>query len=99
MHGQKLGGRVEHILEQLGYQLSATKESHICCGSAGTYSITQKEMSRQLQERKVRNLSEAEPDAIATANIGCQLHLGQASELEVKHWVEYIAESLSDGTN
>jgi glycolate oxidase iron-sulfur subunit len=94
MHGQGLNGHVTGVLTKLGFKLTDVNEAHICCGSAGTYSITQKAMSHKLRKRKIDNLEHGDPAAIATANIGCQLHLGQATDKKVKHWIEYVAEAL-----
>jgi len=92
-HGLKLGGRVEKILQRLGFELTPVPEPHFCCGSAGTYSVLQKELSTQLQQRKVQNLEKGKPDVIATANIGCHLHLESATRIPVKHWIELIDDS------
>jgi glycolate oxidase iron-sulfur subunit len=94
-HGQKLSGQVEGILLGLGYRLTPVADSHLCCGSAGTYSILQPELSQQLQEQKLKNLTQGDPQQIVTANIGCQLHLDSASEIAVKHWVELLDEDMS----
>ncbi|MBU2812272.1 glycolate oxidase subunit GlcF, partial [Acidithiobacillus thiooxidans] len=66
----------------------------LCCGSAGTYSILQPDLSRQLRQQKLDALQQGEPCAIATANVGCQLHLQGGTELPVRHWLELLAESL-----
>lgn len=92
-HGQQLTGVVEAILAQLGFNLSKVSDSHLCCGSAGTYSILQPKLSKQLQANKISALQADDPDAIATANIGCQNHLGSVSKKTVKHWIEYIDEA------
>ena len=89
-HGQKLAGRVENILRKLGFELVPVEESHFCCGSAGTYSVLQKELSTQLQQRKIGHLEKASPEVIATANIGCHLHLETETSIPVKHWLELI---------
>jgi len=90
MHGQKLGGTLEHILNKVGIPLSETIEDHLCCGSAGTYSLLQPEMSERLLARKLVALSIDDPEQIVTANIGCQLHLGVQSKVPVKHWIELL---------
>jgi len=90
MHGQQLGGTLEHILNKVGIPLSETKEDHLCCGSAGTYSLLQAEMSERLLARKLVALSIDDPEQIVTANIGCQLHLGAQSKAPVKHWIELL---------
>ncbi|OBS09502.1 glycolate oxidase subunit GlcF [Acidihalobacter prosperus] len=89
-HGQRLGGAVEGLLRQLGYELAPVADAHLCCGSAGTYSILQPELSRQLRANKLHALAAGEPELIVSANIGCQLHLQQASETPVRHWIELL---------
>ena len=89
-HGQKREGSVERILERTGVPLVATTENHLCCGSAGTYSLFQPELSRRLLERKLAALSVGEPEQIVTANIGCQLHLASRSDVPVRHWIELL---------
>lgn len=98
-HGQKLRGGVETHLAQLGFQLRVARtESHLCCGSAGTYSVLQPEISGQLRERKLGALGEAcgeaPPVAILSANIGCITHLQNGTEVPVRHWVEVLDEAL-----
>lgn len=93
-HGQKLGGRVEAILSRCGFNLTTVPEAHLCCGSAGTYSIFQKTISRQLRDNKLTALHSGSPELIATANIGCQLHLEAATALPVVHWIELLDETL-----
>jgi glycolate oxidase iron-sulfur subunit len=92
-HGQRLGGSVEALLARAGYQLTPVPDSHLCCGSAGTYSLLQPELSDQLRERKLGALASGSPDLIATANIGCLNHLQAASAVPVRHWVELIEEA------
>jgi glycolate oxidase iron-sulfur subunit len=94
-HAQKLGGAVESILERIGYRLTEVPDSHLCCGSAGTYSITQPKLAAQLRDRKVAALESGSPDLIVTANIGCQTHLASASGKEVCHWIEVVEEALA----
>jgi glycolate oxidase iron-sulfur subunit len=89
-HGQKRGGAVERILESCGIPLVETAEKHLCCGSAGTYSLLQPQISRRLLDRKLAALSVGQPDQIVTANIGCQLHLGSHADVPVKHWIELL---------
>lgn len=89
-HGQKLAGRVEALLEARGFELLPVADSHLCCGSAGTYSILQKDLSTQLQSRKIAALEKNRPQVIATANIGCHLHLEAATEIPVVHWIELL---------
>ncbi len=93
-HAQKLGGVTEGLLQRLGFELTPVPDAHLCCGSAGTYSITQPELSAELRERKLAALQSGQPDVIATANIGCQMHLG-AGDKPVRHWIELVDEALS----
>lgn len=93
-HAQKLGGAVESVLLRLGFNLTAVPDSHLCCGSAGTYSITQPVLSRQLRDNKMNALESGRPDVIATANIGCQTHLAGTGRTPVRHWIELIEEAL-----
>ena len=93
-HAQKLGGAVEGVLLRLGFNLTAVPDSHLCCGSAGTYSITQPVLSRQLRDNKMNALESGKPDVIATANIGCQTHLSGTRRTPVRHWIELIEEAL-----
>lgn len=89
-HGQKLVGIVEKTLSELGYSLTSVKDSHLCCGSAGTYSILQPKMSGTLRDNKLETLQEGAPDLIATANIGCLHHLQSGTQSPVRHWIEII---------
>ena len=93
-HGQQIRGTAESLLEQAGYELTPVPDAHLCCGSAGTYSILQPELSGQLRSRKLAALQGGLPEAIATANIGCLTHLGAAAEVPVRHWVELLDEAL-----
>ena len=98
-HAQKLKGVVEANLGKLGFQLrTARTESHLCCGSAGTYSILQSDISKQLRTRKLDALDEAfeggAPAAILSANIGCITHLQAGTAVPVRHWVEVLDEAL-----
>ena len=89
-HGQQIKGVVEGILTRLGFTLSAVPDAHLCCGSAGTYSLTQPELSLALRSNKVAALESGAPELIATANIGCQLHLEAGSGVPVVHWLELL---------
>ena len=95
-HGQHLGQKTEALLRQLGFIVPQIRDSHLCCGSAGTYSLFQPGMARILRSQKIAALDAAGADRIATANIGCQCHLAGASEKPVKHWIEYLAEALDN---
>ena len=93
-HGQKLPGLVEGILLKLNFRLTPVTDSHLCCGSAGTYSILQSALSQRLLSQKLSHLTAGSPDLIATANVGCQLHLASQSPLPVRHWIELLDEAL-----
>jgi len=93
-HGQQLHGKVEAILEQAGFTLTAVRDAHLCCGSAGTYSLLQPEISAELHDRKLAALREGGPQCIATANIGCLAHLQGGSATPVRHWIELLDEAL-----
>jgi glycolate oxidase iron-sulfur subunit len=94
-HGQQLRGGVETHLNALGFQVSiATNESHLCCGSAGTYSVLQPKIAYELRDRKLSNLAALQPQAIVSANIGCIQHLQTGTTTPVKHWVEVLDEAL-----
>ena len=89
-HGQQVRGVIEAILTGLGHELVAADEAHLCCGSAGTYSLLQPELSGRLRTRKLSNLQARGPELIATANIGCQTHLAAASGVPVVHWISLL---------
>jgi glycolate oxidase iron-sulfur subunit len=89
-HGQKLAGATEVILARLGFLLTPVPDAHLCCGSAGTYSLTQPALSQQLRADKLTALESGGPELIATANIGCQLHLEGGTALPVVHWLELL---------
>lgn len=91
-HGQKLKNKTEMVLQNLGFETAPVNDSHLCCGSAGVYSFLQRDLSGQLQQEKINNLLTTHPEVVLTANIGCQMHLQQATEVPVKHWVELIDE-------
>jgi len=93
-HGQRIGGRVEALLAAAGCVLTSTREARLCCGSAGTYSLLQPELSGELRRRKLAALLDDTPQVIATANIGCLEHLRGASPVPVHHWIEIVAEQL-----
>ncbi len=89
-HGQKVRGVIEALLTGLGHELVAVDEAHLCCGSAGAYSLLQPEIAGQLRARKLSNLRARGPELIATANIGCQNHLAAASGVPVVHWITLL---------
>jgi len=96
-HGQKLRGGVETHLRALGFDIRvAPSESHLCCGSAGTYSVLQPELAYQLRDRKLGHLQQLQPSAIVSANIGCITHLQSGSgPTPVRHWVELLDAALA----
>ena len=89
-HGQKIINIVETILRRAGYQLTEFKDKHLCCGSAGTYSILQPLLAQQLRDNKIADIEKSQPDIIATANIGCILHLQKGSSTPVMHWLDLV---------
>jgi glycolate oxidase iron-sulfur subunit len=91
-HGQQLQGKVEALLRRAGYELAPVIDSHLCCGSAGTYSILQPELSGRLRERKLAALAAGGAETIATANIGCLSHLQAGTRTPVRHWIELLDE-------
>ena len=93
-HGQKITGVVENILQNAGFELTQVADSHLCCGSAGTYSLLQPELSQQLLDNKLTALQKEQPDVIATANIGCQMHMASKAHIPVKHWLELINDNI-----
>ena len=94
-HGQGLNGGIETQLRALGFAVDvASSESHLCCGSAGTYSILQPDLAEQLRDRKLANLAKLEPHCIISANVGCIQHLQSGTPTPVKHWIEVLDEAL-----
>jgi glycolate oxidase iron-sulfur subunit len=94
-HGQQLKGGVEKHLSDLGFQIKVTaNESHLCCGSAGTYSVLNPDLSKQLRDRKLGHLNALQPQGVLSANIGCITHLQSGSGLPVRHWVELLDEAI-----
>ena len=94
-HGQQLRGGVETALRELGFDVElAREESHLCCGSAGTYSVLQPALAHQLRDRKLGHLAAVQPEAIVSANIGCIQHLQSGTRTPVRHWVEVLDEAL-----
>jgi glycolate dehydrogenase iron-sulfur subunit len=94
-HGQQLRGKVEALLSRVGYELTPVRDAHLCCGSAGTYSLLQPQIARELRARKVAALEEFTPQLIATANIGCLTHLHGGAATPVRHWIELIDAALA----
>src|SRR4029453_7453711 len=93
-HAQRVRGAVENILEALGAVVLPCADSHLCCGSAGTYSILQPAVAEELRDRKLEALRGARPDVILSANVGCIVHLAGAAAIPVRHWIEWIAARL-----
>jgi len=95
-HGQKIVGVIETLLGEAGYELTPVADQHLCCGSAGTYSILQKELSQQLLRNKLAALHSGKPAQIVSANIGCQSHLQSGTDLPVRHWIELMDDALGN---
>ncbi len=95
-HGQKLRGGVEHSLSALGFDVkTAAQDAHLCCGSAGTYSVLQPELSKKLRGSKIRSLQAQEPRCIVSGNIGCITHLQSGTDTPVRHWIEALDAALA----
>ena len=94
-HGLKINGVVESILRDAGFTLTPVPDGHLCCGSAGTYSLLKPGIARQLLHNKVRALESGMPDEIATANIGCLSHVQSGTRLRVRHWIELLDERMA----
>ncbi|MFM7658406.1 MAG: glycolate oxidase subunit GlcF [Burkholderiaceae bacterium] len=93
-HGQQIRGKVETVLSACGVDVKLCADSHLCCGSAGTYSVTQPELSYKLRDNKIKNLEAVNPEVIVSANIGCLTHLQSGTETPVRHWIELIDQAL-----
>ena len=94
-HGQQIRGKVEGVLRAVGVDVQLCADSHLCCGSAGTYSVLQPELSYQLRDNKIAKLEATQPEMIVSANIGCLTHLQSGTDTPVKHWIELIDTALS----
>jgi glycolate oxidase iron-sulfur subunit len=94
-HGLKIRGAVEKLLSTLGATLVPVADSHLCCGSAGTYSVLQPTLSQTLKQRKLAALEQQTPQVILSANVGCITHLQSGTETPVAHWVEWVDARLS----
>jgi len=94
-HGQQIRGKVEGILRAAGVDVTLCADSHLCCGSAGTYSVLQPELATELRDRKLANLLATGPEAIVSANVGCLSHLQSGTDVPVTHWIELIDQALS----
>ena len=93
-HGQQIRGKVEALLTALGIDVRLCADSHLCCGSAGTYSVLQPSLSYQLRDNKLKSLLATEPESILSANIGCLTHLQSGTQVSVQHWIELIDAGL-----
>jgi glycolate oxidase iron-sulfur subunit len=93
-HGQQLRGKVEHLLAALGIEVRLPADSHLCCGSAGTYSLTQPALSYALRDQKLEKLHAQEPQVIVSANVGCIAHLQSGTSTPVAHWIELVEHML-----
>ncbi|HUH60772.1 MAG TPA: glycolate oxidase subunit GlcF [Candidimonas sp.] len=96
-HWQGLRGVSEKMLVDLGFDLQPFSESHLCCGSAGTYSVTQPELSKNLRDRKLTAIQAAQPACIISSNIGCITHLQSGTDTPVRHWIEVVDQALGEG--
>ncbi|HJW55127.1 MAG TPA: glycolate oxidase subunit GlcF, partial [Burkholderiaceae bacterium] len=94
-HGQQIRGKVESVLRAAGVDVQLCADSHLCCGSAGTYSVLQPELSYRLRDNKLANLQATQPEMIVSANIGCITHLQSGTEMPVMHWIELIDRALT----
>ena len=95
-HGQKFGSRLESLLKRLGLEIVESGDNHLCCGSAGSYSLLQPALSQRLRDRKIAALTQDSPQSILTANVGCQLHLASGTDVPVRHWIEAIDVASAD---
>jgi glycolate oxidase iron-sulfur subunit len=95
----QIRGQVEPVLRALGFELTPVADAHLCCGSAGTYSILQPELANALKANKLRALEAGQPVEIATANIGCMTHLASGTRMPVRHWIELLDARLVDAAH
>jgi glycolate oxidase iron-sulfur subunit len=95
-HGQQVRGAVERLLTGLGVTVAAIPDGHLCCGSAGTYSLTQPDLSYQLRDRKITAITGTGASQVLSANIGCIGHLQSGTELPVRHWIEWLDEAMAN---
>jgi glycolate oxidase iron-sulfur subunit len=94
-HGQQIRGKVEHLLGELGIDVRLPADSHLCCGSAGTYSLTEPTLSYALRNQKLERLHAQEPQIIVSANVGCIAHLQSGTSMPVVHWIELVEHMLA----
>jgi glycolate oxidase iron-sulfur subunit len=93
-HGQQIRGKVEGLLRAVGVDVRLCADSHLCCGSSGTYSLLQPELSYQLRDKKLANLHATGAEMIVSANIGCLTHLQSGTQTPVRHWIELVDTAL-----
>jgi glycolate oxidase iron-sulfur subunit len=96
-HGMRVRGAVEKLLSGVGVEVPLVADSHLCCGSAGTYSVFQPAISQQLRENKLAALQAGEPEVILSANVGCITHLQSGTGTPVRHWLEWLDEAMARG--
>ena len=94
-HGQQIRGAVETLLASLGVDVKLCADSHLCCGSAGTYSVLQPKIAYRLRDDKLAKLQATQPERIVTANIGCVTHLQSGTDTPVEHWIELVDRMLA----
>jgi glycolate oxidase iron-sulfur subunit len=94
-HGQQLRGQVERLLSELGFTVMLPADSHLCCGSAGTYSVLQPKLAYQLRDNKLANLAKLQPELIVSGNVGCIAHLQSGAATPVSHWIELVDRVLA----
>lgn len=93
-HGQRLAGVTESLLQAVGARLTQIEDAHLCCGSAGAYSVLQPELATRLRARKLRSILADAPDQILSANIGCLTHLQAGARTPVRHWLEWLDQQM-----
>jgi glycolate oxidase iron-sulfur subunit len=94
-HGQQIRGKVEGLLRAAGVDVQLCADSHLCCGSAGTYSVLHKDVARQLRDDKLARLQATGPERVVSANIGCIAHLQSGTDVPVEHWIELLDRALA----
>ncbi|MGB0466250.1 MAG: glycolate oxidase subunit GlcF [Pontibacterium sp.] len=94
-HGQNLAGTTEQLLTRLGFTLKPVTEAHVCCGSAGTYSIFQPELAQELRNKKLKALKKSAAEVFVSANIGCMTHLSDAEDTQVQHWIQVVDKAVT----
>ncbi len=98
-HGMQIRGQVEAVLQDMGFELAPVRDAHLCCGSAGTYSLLQPEIATALRANKLAALEAGRPATIATANIGCMTHLAGRTRTPVRHWIELLDQRMTGAAN